>query len=156
MVFRAYPSTDNFQPIDILSLDSMSDQPLFSHPSPQLCKRCKVIPWPRDIRYETQSSPFPHHKIFGSLQISADTGCILCQYFWLRIISMLMGWRITLSSAETPLDFYIRVIYGKRVGILVDVGEAAGYDCVHMWFLELTSAEEKTLAKPESRHIRRM
>ncbi|KAF7887562.1 hypothetical protein EAF00_009856 [Botryotinia globosa] len=67
---------------------------------------------------------------------------------------MLMGWRTTLPSAETPLDFYIRVIYAKRVGILVDVGEAAGYDCVHMWFLELTSAEEKTLAKPESRHIK--
>ncbi|THV50939.1 hypothetical protein BGAL_0130g00200 [Botrytis galanthina] len=66
---------------------------------------------------------------------------------------MLMGRRTTLPSAKTPLDFYVRVLHGKRVGILVDVGEAAGYDCVHVWFLELNSAEEKTLAKPESRHI---
>ncbi|KAF7927088.1 hypothetical protein EAE99_005419 [Botrytis elliptica] len=132
----------------------MSDQPLFLHPSPQLCKHCKVIPWPRDIRYETQSRPFPHHRIFGSLQISADAGCILCQYFWLRIISMLMDRQTTLPSAKTPLDFYIRVLYGKRVGILVDVGEAAGHDCLPMWFLEPNSVEEKIPAEPESRRIK--
>ncbi|KAF5875169.1 putative heterokaryon incompatibility protein [Botrytis fragariae] len=132
----------------------MSDQPSFFHPSPQLCKHCKVIPWPRDIRYETQSSPFPHHRIFDSLQSSADAGCIVCQYFWLRIISMLVDRRTTLPSGKTPLHFYIRVLYGKRVGILVDVGEAVGHDCLHMWFLEPNTAEEKILEKPESRHIK--
>ncbi|TGO53491.1 hypothetical protein BCON_0122g00080 [Botryotinia convoluta] len=65
-----------------------------------------------------------------------------------------MDRRTTLPSAKTPLHFYIRVLYGKRVGILVDVGEAAGHDCLHMWFLEPNSAEEKILEKPESRHIK--
>ena len=65
---------------------------------------------------------------------------------------MLMDRRTTLPSAEAPLDFYLRVLYGKRVGILVDVGEAVGYDCLHMWLHELHYAEQK----PESRHIRRM
>ncbi|KAM0156717.1 hypothetical protein ACHAPG_005158 [Botrytis cinerea] len=64
---------------------------------------------------------------------------------------MLMDRRTTLPSAEAPLDFYLRVLYGKRVGILVDVGEAVGYDCLHMWLHELHYAEQK----PESRHIRR-
>ncbi|KAF7947187.1 uncharacterized protein EAE97_004436 [Botrytis byssoidea] len=35
------------------------------------------------------------------------------------------GCRTTLPSTKTPLNFYIRVLYGKRVGMLVDVGEAA-------------------------------
>ncbi|KAF7918253.1 uncharacterized protein EAE98_009865 [Botrytis deweyae] len=67
---------------------------------------------------------------------------------------MLMDRQTTLPSAKTPLDFYIRVLYGKRVGILVDVGEAAGHDCLPMWFLEPNSAEEKIPAKPESRRIK--
>lgn len=54
---------------------------------------------------------------------------------------MLMDRRTTLPSAEAPLDFYLRVLYGKRVGILVDVGEAVGYDCLHMWLHELHYAE---------------
>ncbi|KAF7883376.1 uncharacterized protein EAF02_005296 [Botrytis sinoallii] len=67
---------------------------------------------------------------------------------------MLMDRQTTLPSAKTPLDFYIRVLYGKRVGISVDVGEAAGHDCLPMWFLEPNSAEEKIPAKPESRRIK--
>ncbi|KAF7953011.1 hypothetical protein EAE96_006233 [Botrytis aclada] len=67
---------------------------------------------------------------------------------------MLMDRQTILPSAETTLNFYIRVPYGKRVGILMDVGEAAGYDCLHMWFLEVHSAKEKMLEKPESRHIK--
>ncbi|TEY58655.1 hypothetical protein BOTCAL_0204g00120 [Botryotinia calthae] len=67
---------------------------------------------------------------------------------------MLMDRRTTLPSAEAPLDFYLRVLYGKRVGILVDVGEAADYDCLHMCFHELHSIEQKTMEKLESRHIK--